>query len=104
MRARDFSVVPRVCAVLTWHAAANNGSSRAPACILVCYRLPAWRDMAAACKRATCLNLSGVGSMVSMLSSAKEKNPPADNEMHLDSAGGKSAKEIKGWDFHDHEA
>jgi len=42
--------------------------------------------------------------MVSMLSSAKEKNPPADNEMHLDSAGGKSAKEIKGWDFHDNEA
>jgi len=43
-------------------------------------------------------------SMVSMLSSAKEKNPPADNDMHLDAAGGKSAKEIKGWDFHDHEA
>ena len=43
-------------------------------------------------------------SMVSMLSSAKEKNPPADNEMHLDAAGGKSAKEIKGWDFHDNEA
>ena len=25
-------------------------------------------------------------------------------EMHLDAAGGKSAKEIKGWDFHDNEA
>jgi len=39
-------------------------------------------------------------SMISMMSSAKEKNPPADNEMHLDAAGGKSAKEIKGWSVH----
>jgi len=38
--------------------------------------------------------------MISMMSSAKEKNPPADNEMHLDAAGGKSAKEIKGWSVH----
>jgi hypothetical protein len=35
--------------------------------------------------------------MVSMMSSAKEKNPPADNEMHLDAAGSTSAKDIKGW-------
>jgi len=42
-------------------------------------------------------------SMVSMMSSAKEKEPPADNEMHLDS-GTQSAKDVKGWDFHDHEA
>lgn len=72
-----------------------------------------------------------------MLSSAKEKNPPADNEMHLDAGskaqssrstsdiltleaesplaslsaaqqldrpGAQSAKDVKGWDFHDHEA
>jgi hypothetical protein len=45
-----------------------------------------------------------MSSMISMMSSAKTKDPPADNEMHLDSAGGKSAKEIKGWDFHDKEA
>jgi len=42
-------------------------------------------------------------SMVSMMSSAKEKEPPADNTMHLDS-GTTSAKDVKGWDFHDHEA
>ena len=53
----------------------------------------------------TCmLNNLYMSSMISMMSSAKTKDPPADNEMHLDSASGKSAKEIKGWDFHDKEA
>jgi len=65
------------------------------------------------CKGKKCVHINSyiytytyihICSMVSMLSSAKEKNPPADNDMHLDSAGGKSAKEIKGWDFHDNEA
>jgi hypothetical protein len=42
--------------------------------------------------------------MVSMMSSAKEKNPPADNEMHLDAGTSENAKKIKGWDFHDNEA
>lgn len=37
-----------------------------------------------------------------MMASAKEKNPPADNEMHLDATGiSDNAKKIKGWDFHD---
>jgi len=43
-------------------------------------------------------------SMISMMSSAKEKEPPADNEMHLDAGQSGSAKKLKGWDFHDHEA
>jgi len=42
--------------------------------------------------------------MISMMSSAKEKEPPADNEMHLDAGQSGSAKKLKGWDFHDHEA
>jgi hypothetical protein len=50
------------------------------------------------------LSLHTRGSMVSMMSSAKEKNPPADNEMHLDAGTSENAKKIKGWDFHDHEA
>jgi hypothetical protein len=36
-----------------------------------------------------------------MMTSAKEKAPPADNEMHLDGGSSESAKKMKGWDFHD---
>ena len=33
-------------------------------------------------------------SMISMMSSAKEKEPPADNEMHLDAGQSGSAKKV----------
>eukprot|EP00960_Hanusia_phi_P029881 748237-Hanusia_phi.AAC.6 len=38
--------------------------------------------------------LSFRSSMISMMSSAKEKEPPADNEMHLDAGQGGSAKKV----------
>ena len=42
--------------------------------------------------------------MISMLSSTKEKNPPADNDASVEALSGQKAKDIKGWDFHDKEA
>ena len=47
---------------------------------------------------------SPFSSMISMLSSTKEKNPPADNDASVEALSGQKAKDIKGWDFHDKEA